>query len=333
MDWTRNPATQPHPEGLEETDLPLISIITPSFNQGPFLETTIRSVVLQGYPKLEYVVIDGGSTDDSLSIIEHYSDFIDYWVHEPDQGQSHAINKGYQQCAGTLINWLNSDDYLMPRALWEIATMWVKQQGFDVLMGAQYHLKASTKRFVQADLQQESELPINLERMLYLQPCTYIRKDLFGKEMVRQDLHYIMDWEMFGRLISEKKRSICYTDKALATFRFHESSKSSSEHASFEEEKENLYAQLARQWGWKDLLTPLSSGEKENESREISWPDGCSKSVRCSLEYFLLLQAIHLIDESKGRAARQYLHHIPFWKLTKEHQVLYLRQRIKSWLR
>jgi glycosyltransferase involved in cell wall biosynthesis len=94
--------------------LPKISIVTPSFNQAQFLEQTIRSVLDQNYPHLEYIVVDGGSTDNSVEIIRHYQDKLAYWVSEKDRGQVHAINKGIQKCTGDIFGFINSDDIYLP---------------------------------------------------------------------------------------------------------------------------------------------------------------------------------------------------------------------------
>jgi len=112
--WTEETSEMPVslPDGW-----PKISIITPSFNQDRFIESTIRSVLLQRYPNIEYIIIDGGSSDQSVEIIKKYSKWITYWVSEPDRGQSDALNKGFDLATGDIFGWLNSDDYFAKDAL------------------------------------------------------------------------------------------------------------------------------------------------------------------------------------------------------------------------
>lgn len=119
-----------------ETTLPKISIVTPSFNQGKFLEKTILSVLEQGYPNLEYIVIDGGSTDESVEIIRKYQDRLAYWVSEPDRGQSHAINKGFERATGDIFGWLNSDDWYTPGALQSVAEAFSREKAVGAVVGA-----------------------------------------------------------------------------------------------------------------------------------------------------------------------------------------------------
>ena len=102
-------------------------LATPSYNQGQYLKKTIRSVLLQGYPSLEYIIIDGGSSDNSANIIHQYAPWLTYWVSEPDNGQAHALNKGFAQATGDLFGWINSDDVLLPLQISEIG---VRRSGF-----------------------------------------------------------------------------------------------------------------------------------------------------------------------------------------------------------
>jgi len=118
--WTRtNPPCSDSKSG--DTPWPKISVVTPSYNQAEYLEKALRSVLLQGYPNLEYFVIDGGSGDDSQEIIQRYQPWLSDWVSEPDSGQSEAINKGMSRASGEILHWLNSDDYLLPGALQTVA--------------------------------------------------------------------------------------------------------------------------------------------------------------------------------------------------------------------
>ena len=115
--------------------LPLVSIITPSYNQARFLETTLRSVLEQSYPRVEYLVADGGSTDESVEIIRKYADRLAWWVSEKDQGQADAINKGFARCKGEIIGWVNSDDYYLPGTLEEVVRVFEENPAVGLVFG------------------------------------------------------------------------------------------------------------------------------------------------------------------------------------------------------
>lgn len=115
--------------------LPRITVVTPSYNQAQFIEDTIKSVLDQQYPNLEYIIIDGGSTDGSQGIIRKYESSLAYWVSEPDQGQTDALIKGFNMATGDIMCWLNSDDLFEPRALWEVARSFEEHPEADMIYG------------------------------------------------------------------------------------------------------------------------------------------------------------------------------------------------------
>src|ERR1035437_5829495 len=117
------------------TKYPLVSIITPSYNQAQFLEKTILSVLSQNYPNIEYIIIDGGSTDNSADIIRKYENKISFWISEKDKGQSDAINKGWKRAKGKYCSYLNSDDELVPGAVSKIVEAFEKNQDAGVVYG------------------------------------------------------------------------------------------------------------------------------------------------------------------------------------------------------
>ena len=134
--WPWNFEISNCPEKMPNGDpWPKISIVTPNYNYGCFIEETIRSVLLQGYPNLEYIVIDGGSTDNSIEIIKKYDPWISYWVSEPDEGQADAINKGFKEAKGKFYNWLNSDDLLMPGSLFAIGEIFLLSDNISWISG------------------------------------------------------------------------------------------------------------------------------------------------------------------------------------------------------
>jgi glycosyltransferase involved in cell wall biosynthesis len=132
--WTEEcpqlPATMP-----DGAVWPVLSVVTPSYNQGEFIEQTIRSVLLQGFPNLEYVIMDGGSSDNSVAVIQKYSPWLSYWVSQPDRGQSAAINTGFKHTTGALLGWLNSDDYYMPAAFEVFAQSALAHPKAEVFVG------------------------------------------------------------------------------------------------------------------------------------------------------------------------------------------------------
>jgi glycosyltransferase involved in cell wall biosynthesis len=189
---------------------PKLTVITPSFNQGRFIERTIRSVLDQGYPNLEYVIVDAGSTDETVEVIRRYEERLAWWVSEPDEGQSHAINKALERTSGEIVAYLNSDDYFLPgafetavAALERSGRCWVAGGALDVEEG----VPPRRLRVWRPKPPSYCEGRIRGRHWWMLvpwhvpQPSSFWRRDLFERfGGFRQDMHYAFDAEFMLRL-------------------------------------------------------------------------------------------------------------------------------------
>jgi glycosyltransferase involved in cell wall biosynthesis len=206
---------------------PKISIVTPSYNQGGFIEETIRSVVLQNYPNLEYIIIDGRSSDNTTEIIKKYQRWISYWVSEPDRGQSHAINKGFERCTGEIFNWINSDDWYLKETFFEVASSFLKNRSAKVVSGSENHISLTGEITQFAGTFVERTLASSIELSYISQPSTFFRLTSF-KQLgpLVESLHYSMDAELWIRfLLMFGTKPFLKIKKALVNFRFHSNSK------------------------------------------------------------------------------------------------------------
>jgi glycosyltransferase involved in cell wall biosynthesis len=193
-----HPATEP----LLVTSLwPRITIITPSYNQAQFLEETIRSVLLQGYPNLEYIIIDGGSIDGSVDIIKKYEPWFSYWVSEPDRGQSHAINKGWERSTGEILSYINSDDLLVPGVLFRVADLYQRypQAGFFHGTTQVFEGNRQEKFIFGSRFSIESILTTGINPVA--QPSTFINNYVLNKVgVLDENLHMAMDRDLWIRI-------------------------------------------------------------------------------------------------------------------------------------
>lgn len=207
--------------------VPKISIITPSYNQGIFLEDTIRSVLGQGYPNLEYIVMDGGSSDNSVEIIRKFEADITHWESKKDGGQAQAINKGLSMATGDIVGWLNSDDMHMPGTLKFVAHFF-RDYSFKrpaILFGNCIHLREKKPKVYGSNVCLWHEKS-NLDFWDYIiQPSSFWTKatvDTVGP--LHEHLTYAFDWEWFIRA-KNKGVSIHPVDRFLSIYRLHESHK------------------------------------------------------------------------------------------------------------
>jgi glycosyltransferase involved in cell wall biosynthesis len=190
-----------------DTAVPKISIITPSYNQAEFLEDCIKSVTTQGYSNLEYIVIDGGSHDNSVEIIKCYEDVLDYWVSEADDGQSNAINKGFKFATGDIVAWLNSDDFYLPNALHNVAKAYKTNPAASFYYGNGY--RADINGVQKNKFFQKGTVVFNLESFILglnyiLQPAAFINRNYLKQiNYLNENLHYGMDSDLWIRLAKQ----------------------------------------------------------------------------------------------------------------------------------
>jgi len=225
--WTVSPEPLPvtMPDG---SHWPKITVVTPSFNQGQFIEETIRSVLLQGYPNLEFIIVDGGSTDNSIEIIKKYEPWLAYWVSEPDRGQSHAVNKGIQKATGDILFWLNSDDLALPGAFHTVADKFHHNPESSIISGQAYIINGdrevigSLKSYF-ISWEELATSPRNHIRQI----STFFYRLLFEEcGYLNEDLHISMDTELIVRLT--KNHPPLVIQESLTAFRTHHEAKTAS---------------------------------------------------------------------------------------------------------
>ncbi|GAX34315.1 glycosyltransferase family 2 protein [Nodularia sp. NIES-3585] len=217
---------------ISDVTFPRITIITPSYNQGHFIEETIRSVVTQDYPNLEYIIIDGGSKDNTVEIIQQYEKLITYWVSEPDNGQTHAINKGLAKATGEIIAYLNSDDYYLPGTLFKVAEYFCQFPDTDLLNGRCRYVNEQGKKIGDqfGNIEKLEEIldlwGVWWRKRQFVQPEVFwSRKATEKVGFFKEELNYVMDYDYWCRIL-QVNGIVGKIDAELTCFRFTATQKS-----------------------------------------------------------------------------------------------------------
>lgn len=201
---------------------PRISVITPSFNQGEWLEATIQSVLAQNYPNLEFIVMDGGSADNSVAIIKKYTDQLAYWVSEPDGGQSAGINKGLARATGDILTWINSDDTLEPNCLARVVEVMCLDRPMLVHGSNRLIDEAGNTlaRPILSKRRREFSRETVIDDGLVNQPGTFWNRAAQEKVgLLDESLRYVMDFEYWVRMALAGAEIVRLSDPPLATYR------------------------------------------------------------------------------------------------------------------
>jgi len=215
-------------------DPPLVSIVTPSFNQARYLEETVRSVLEQDYPRLEYIVVDGASSDGSVDIIQKYAKKLAWWVSEPDSGQADAINKGLSRATGEIVAWLNSDDYYLPGAISAAVAAFEAHPNAALLYGNMLAVDEHGETINLLHYQQ-----LKLEDLLCFQivgqPAVFFRREALERAGgVDPTYHFLLDHHLWLRIALIGR--LLHVDETWAAARYHPEAKNRARAAEFGQE-------------------------------------------------------------------------------------------------
>lgn len=254
---------------------PRITVVTPSYNQADFLEQTIRSVLLQGYPNLEYIVLDGGSKDGSIDVIRKYERWIDHWSSAKDGGQAEAIHRGFRRAAGELVAWQNSDDMYLPGALLAFGRLFARHPRAELAIGGCVWIDANG-----ATLRSRSGYPIyhpgrrltHTEALLWgmgaNQPATMFRREaFFAVGGFDRSLHCCFDYDAILRLT--RRGPARALRRPAACFRVHGASKTTTEPQTFDQELRQIRErfQVSQRPMWQRALAAQIYCRRERWAR------------------------------------------------------------------
>lgn len=314
---------------------PKITIITPSYNQGHFIEQTIQSVLNQHYPNLEYIIIDGGSTDNTVEIIKKYEDKITYWISEPDKGQSDAINKGLKIATGDIINWLNSDDYYEPNALSTIANEFVNNPNAKVVCARSRIFKNENETvFYSSGTDVYFD---NLEKTIAWaridQPETFFHKSAIEKMGVLDvKLKYLMDRDWWIKyLLNFGLDNIVRIDNVIVNFRLHNESKTVSQGDLFQKEFDSWFYNLAKYYKLSKYSEFINSNFEIKENiNSFNINNHKQLSYELILNYYLLLRAIEIYENGDRAKTNKIINFIKIDNFDLKNKLLYCKVNLNN---
>jgi glycosyltransferase involved in cell wall biosynthesis len=211
-----------------KNNFPLVTIVTPSFNQAKYLERTIQSVLSQDYPNIEYMIVDGGSSDESVELIRKYANRLTWWVSEKDRGQTDAINKGFSRGKGEIFAWLNSDDTFEPGAIHEAVNAFQQHPEISAVYGRANYIDENEKVIGQFPSAQTDYRKLRQGYVHVPQQACFFRADLWRKVgPLDPSFYFAMDYDLWVRLAKEAPM-LYAPEKAWANFRLHSDAKTIS---------------------------------------------------------------------------------------------------------
>jgi len=310
-----------------------ITVITPSYNQVDYIEELIDTILEQGDVNLEYMIIDGGSSDGTLEIIKKYEKYIDHWVSESDNGQSHAINKGLTKANGDIVNWINSDDFLEEGALEKIQKAF-ENPSVNVFIGKSNIVEnGKILRQSRGTDVYSGNLSKTIGRARIDQPETWWRKSVIDEiGPLNENLHYTMDRDWWVKyLLRYGLQGVKKEEVVLANFRLHDASKTVSQNSAFNQERNNYYRSLARFYGLKDQDVFLQKTLKAELLPMTDLPASVDLDVlNEAYHYFYLLLADEYYVKGEHHKVRQLLAQINISGLAEEDQMFHEKLRRRS---